>query len=97
MGSGCRVDSVGSQYGPVVGCCEHGDEPSGSGATELVKTFVIIHFALVNSVKYYTYLQAAANRGNVFAFIVGNEPGSAHNDVSSFVYVSYLTFGRKRQ
>jgi hypothetical protein len=30
------VDSPGSGYGPVVGCSEHCDEPSGSGATEFV-------------------------------------------------------------
>jgi hypothetical protein len=30
------VDSVGSGKGPVAGSCEYGDEPSGSGATELV-------------------------------------------------------------
>jgi hypothetical protein len=32
----CKVDSVGSVQGPVADSCEHGDEPSGSGATELV-------------------------------------------------------------
>jgi hypothetical protein len=35
-GGGCGVDSPGSGYGPLAGCCECGDEPSGSGATELV-------------------------------------------------------------
>jgi hypothetical protein len=30
------VDSSGSGLGPLAGCCECGDEPSGSGATELV-------------------------------------------------------------
>jgi hypothetical protein len=35
-GGGCGVDSHGSGYGPLAGCCECGDEPSGSGATELV-------------------------------------------------------------
>jgi hypothetical protein len=30
------VDSISSGYGPVVGCCERGDEHSGSGATGLV-------------------------------------------------------------
>jgi hypothetical protein len=30
------VDSPGSGYGFLVGSCECGDEPSGSGATELV-------------------------------------------------------------
>jgi hypothetical protein len=30
------VDSVGSGWGPVAGSCKNGDEPSGSGATELV-------------------------------------------------------------
>jgi hypothetical protein len=30
------VDSSGSGWGPVAGSCEHGDEHSGTGATELV-------------------------------------------------------------
>jgi hypothetical protein len=34
----CGVDSSGSGQGAVAGCCEYGDEPSGSGATELVMT-----------------------------------------------------------
>jgi hypothetical protein len=38
IGWGCGVDSPGSGYGPLAGCCECGDEPSGSGATELVNT-----------------------------------------------------------
>jgi hypothetical protein len=33
---GCGFDSAGSGQGLVVGCCECGDEPSGSCATELV-------------------------------------------------------------
>jgi hypothetical protein len=33
---GVDLDSVGSGQGPVAGCCECGDEPSGSCATELV-------------------------------------------------------------
>jgi hypothetical protein len=32
----CRLDPVGSGYGPVSDSYEYGDEPSGSGATELV-------------------------------------------------------------
>jgi hypothetical protein len=32
----CGLDSTGSGRGPVAGCCECGDEPSGSCATELV-------------------------------------------------------------
>jgi hypothetical protein len=31
------VDSLGSGYGPVAGSCERGDEPLGSGVTELVR------------------------------------------------------------
>jgi hypothetical protein len=34
---GCGLDSTGSGQGPVAGCCECGDEPSGSCATELVR------------------------------------------------------------
>jgi hypothetical protein len=33
--------SPGSGYGPLAGSCECGDEPSGSGATELVSLLVI--------------------------------------------------------
>jgi hypothetical protein len=32
----CGLNSTGSGQGPVEGCCECGDEPSGSCATELV-------------------------------------------------------------
>jgi hypothetical protein len=35
-GGGCGLDSTVSGQRPVVGCCECGDEPSGSCATELV-------------------------------------------------------------
>jgi hypothetical protein len=35
-GGGSGLDSTGSGQGPVAGCCECGDEPSGFGATELV-------------------------------------------------------------
>jgi hypothetical protein len=33
---GCVLDSTGSGQGPVAGCCDFGDELSGSCATELV-------------------------------------------------------------
>jgi hypothetical protein len=33
---GCGLDSTVSGQGPVAGCCECGDEPSGSCVTELV-------------------------------------------------------------
>jgi hypothetical protein len=33
---GCGLDSTGSEQGPVAGCCECGDESSGSCAMELV-------------------------------------------------------------
>jgi hypothetical protein len=33
---GCGLDSTVSGQGPVAGCCECGDEPSGSCTTELV-------------------------------------------------------------
>jgi hypothetical protein len=33
---GCGLDSTGSGQGPVAGCCECGDEPSGSCAMDFV-------------------------------------------------------------
>jgi hypothetical protein len=45
IGLGGRgLDSTGSGQEPVAGCCECGDEPSGSCATELVishKTYIL--------------------------------------------------------
>jgi hypothetical protein len=35
---GCGLDSTGSGQGPMSGCCECGDEPSGSCATYLVSS-----------------------------------------------------------
>jgi hypothetical protein len=40
VGGGGGVDSPGSGWGPLAGCCECGDEPSGSGATELVSLYL---------------------------------------------------------
>jgi hypothetical protein len=37
----CGVDSVGSGWGEVAGCCECGDEPSGSGVTELISCTIL--------------------------------------------------------
>jgi hypothetical protein len=39
------VNSVGSEYGPVAGCCERGDEPSNCGDTVGVSPCgkVVIH------------------------------------------------------
>jgi hypothetical protein len=37
---GCGLDSTGSGQRPVAGCCECGDEPSGSCATELVSSVI---------------------------------------------------------
>jgi hypothetical protein len=39
---GSRVDPIGSRSGLVAGCCEYGDEPSGTGATELVYLFAFL-------------------------------------------------------
>jgi hypothetical protein len=38
---GCGLDSTGSGQGPLAGCCECGDEPSGSCVTELVSYICI--------------------------------------------------------
>jgi hypothetical protein len=35
LGGGCGVDSPGSGEGSLEGCCECGDERSGSGTTEV--------------------------------------------------------------
>jgi hypothetical protein len=37
------VDSVGSGWEPMVVSCKYGDEPSGSGATELVFTGIYVN------------------------------------------------------
>jgi hypothetical protein len=49
------VDSVGSGQGPVVDSCEHGDEPSGSGAIQLVK-FLCVHILQCGTVFWPKYI-----------------------------------------
>jgi hypothetical protein len=39
-GGELEVDSLGSEWGSLAGCCECGDEPSGSSATELVSWII---------------------------------------------------------
>jgi hypothetical protein len=43
---GCGLDSTVSGQGPVAGCCECGDEPSGSCATELVSFPIPSHASI---------------------------------------------------
>jgi hypothetical protein len=38
IGWGVVVDSTGSRWGQLAGSCKCSDEPSGSGATELVSS-----------------------------------------------------------
>jgi hypothetical protein len=47
---GCGMDSTVSGQGPVVGCCECGDETSGCCATELV--IFNLHFNIFHPNKY---------------------------------------------
>jgi hypothetical protein len=47
LGGGGGLDSTGSGQGPVAGCCECGDEPSGSCATELVSLVVVALFMCI--------------------------------------------------
>jgi hypothetical protein len=43
LARGCGLDSTGSGQGPVAGCCECGNEPSGSCATELISYNIYIY------------------------------------------------------
>jgi hypothetical protein len=45
LGGGCGLDSTVSGQGPVTGCCECGDEPSGSCATELVRVNILLEIS----------------------------------------------------
>jgi hypothetical protein len=46
---GCGLNSTGSGQGPVAGCCECGDEPSGSCATVVsVQKYVFSIFIELN-------------------------------------------------
>jgi hypothetical protein len=47
---GCGLDSTVSRQGPVAGCCECCDEPSGSCATELVSGKVVLEKLVVSHV-----------------------------------------------
>jgi hypothetical protein len=57
---GCGLDWTGSRQGPVAGCCECGDEPSGSCATELVHLIYI---------RIHTHGERTRPRKDVFTFL----------------------------
>jgi hypothetical protein len=48
----CGLDSTGSGQVPVTGCCECGDEPSGSCATELA----VLNLLSVINILFETFL-----------------------------------------
>jgi hypothetical protein len=45
---GGELDSTGSGWEPMAGCCECGDEPSGSCATELFK--ICLRFVFIKGI-----------------------------------------------
>jgi hypothetical protein len=51
----CGVDSPGSGWGSLAGCCECGDEPSDTGATELVIAGVFNPQAACGLSMYFVY------------------------------------------
>jgi hypothetical protein len=57
-GGGCGLDSTVSGQGPVAGCCECGDESSGSCATELVSLFLL-------SLIYYRPMSSETIKSNI--------------------------------
>jgi hypothetical protein len=57
LGGGCGLDSTVSGQGPVAGCCECGDEPSGSCATELILVGCSKSAACQDSSEYVTVLR----------------------------------------
>jgi hypothetical protein len=55
---GCGLDSTGSGQGPVAGCCECGDETSGSCATELVSYIDVVFFSFSAGVDIVYWIRA---------------------------------------
>jgi hypothetical protein len=52
---GCGLDLTVSGQGPVAGCCECGDEPSGSCATELVSVLTGINIHNIAAVRMFNH------------------------------------------
>jgi hypothetical protein len=48
VGEECGVDSPGS----LAGCCECGDEPSGSGATDLISYVLLYHCGRSQNIRF---------------------------------------------
>jgi hypothetical protein len=57
LGGMWELASFGSGYGPVADSCEHGDEPSGPDATELVSMYTsrLRYFTSVPQISCYIY------------------------------------------
>jgi hypothetical protein len=46
MAGGVSIGFTWLRYRPLAGCCEHGDEPSGSGVMELI-SFLCCYFNIL--------------------------------------------------
>jgi hypothetical protein len=57
----------------VVGSCEYGDEPSGSGATELVSSLVSIGQKLMCPIQYKSFLFLFDTPDGTFQSKVGKQ------------------------
>jgi hypothetical protein len=67
---GCGLDSTGSGQVPVAGCCECGDEPSGSCATELVSLLRKVNFLLFYKFLLHIYvLESGENKTTINSFV----------------------------
>jgi hypothetical protein len=64
-GGVCGLDSTVSGQGPVAGCCECGDEPSGSCATELVSYSMVFVSYLPAENEALSHVSQFASRGSV--------------------------------
>jgi len=76
-----KVDSSGSGYGPVVGCCEHGNEPSRS-----MKGGNFLNFLVTIGFSRRTLLHGVS-----YVVIFGYETGG-HRYITSLLSVHFMHF-----
>jgi hypothetical protein len=79
------LDSTGSGQGPVAGCCECGDEPSGSCATELV----ILVFKEILQAQY-SFINAGHSRMSVLAALRPRRPSRSYSIASASHPTKYI-------
>jgi hypothetical protein len=93
---GCGLDSTGSGQRPVAGCCECGDEPSGSCATELVLLLYSFRLVCLGTLSHFSLYLLTCDPFFYHFSLFTNHSAAILEPSSHSAHLSIVTFYKER-